>query len=178
VIRTERLLLWPMSAAFLQHSLAGDHIAAAGELGYAIDAEWLVERELMAMRLHELQQDPDARPWLLRAIIDQATQQMVGHVGFHTRPNPPYLADVCLDAVEFGYTVYTAHRRRGIAWEAAQGLMQWAHRESGVGNFIASASPSNGPSIALLGKLGFERIGGHEDEIDGYEDVYRLRVQK
>ena len=45
VIMTDRLLLWPMTAAFLEASLAGDVAAAEAELGARIENDWFAERE-------------------------------------------------------------------------------------------------------------------------------------
>lgn len=178
MITTERLHLWPMTANFLAASLAGDVQAAEAELGAKTSPEWFDERELMQVRLEDLRLDQTAHPWLLRAVIEQATQQMVGHAGFHTPPNPSYLADISPGAVEFGYSIYTPYRRRGFARETALGLMRWASQEHGVAHFIASASPQNAPSLALLRQLGFVKIGSHVDEVDGDEDIFRLRIDE
>ena len=39
---------------------------------------------------------------------------MVGHVRFHSRPDPDYLRPYAPNAVEFGYVVFTAYRRRRL----------------------------------------------------------------
>jgi hypothetical protein len=39
---------------------------------------------------------------------------------------------------------------------------------------VISVSPANAASTTLAAKLGFEKIGGHVDEADGYEDIYLL----
>src|SRR5688572_24601598 len=176
VIATERLLLWPMTAAFLEASLAGDIAAAEAGLGARIESDWFAERELMQMRRGDLHDDPAARPWLLRAVVERATQQMVGHAGFHTPPNPRYLRELGLDGVEFGYTIYPPFRRRGYARETALGLMHWAHEQHGIRSFIASVSPDNLPSVELIEQLGFRRVAAHVDDVDGYEDIYQRMV--
>lgn len=173
IIQTERLLLAPLSPTFLSASLHGDPALVAD---FAVPDEWLAERALIEMRLNDLAKNPAAQPWLLRAIIRRDTQQMIGHIGFHTMPDPEYLQPLCPGAVEFGYTVYPAFRRQGYAREATVGLLKWAHRTHGVVDFIASADPNNLPSVTLLQQLGFERIGGHMDEVDGYEDIFRRHV--
>ncbi len=174
-ILSQRLRLWSMSPTFLLASMADDEQAAARELQAALSGEWLDEKDLQALRLGDLRNDPAARPWLLRAIVETATNQMVGHIGFHTRPNPDYLQELCLGAVEIGYTIYSPYRRRGFAREATLAMFRWASETHAVRDFIASCSPQNEPSLRLLAKLGFERIGGHLDEVDGPEDIFRLR---
>lgn len=174
-ILSPRLRLWSMSHEFLLASIADDKLAAARELQAALSSEWLSEKDLQVLRLGDLRNDPAARPWLLRAIIETATNQMVGHIGFHTRPNPDYLQEICPGAVEIGYTVYPPFRRRGFAREATLAMFRWASETHPVRDFIASCSPQNEPSRRLLATLGFERIGSHLDEVDGPEDIFRLR---
>ena len=98
--------------------------------------------------------------------------EMVGHVRFHSRPDPEYLHPYVRNAVEFGYVVYPAHRRCGYALEALTGAMRWARDIHHVRRFVASISPSNGPSLALIAKLGFHKIAEHVDQEDGIEHIY------
>jgi RimJ/RimL family protein N-acetyltransferase len=94
---------------------------------------------------------------------------MAGCIGFHGAPNADGIA-------EMGYTVFTGFRRQGFAYEAARGMMDWARTERGVRRFRVSISPVNGPSLAMVAKLGFARTGEQVDEIDGLELVFDLQV--
>jgi RimJ/RimL family protein N-acetyltransferase len=102
--------------------------------------------------------------------------QMVGHVRFHSRPDPDYLRPYAANAVELGYVVFAAHRRRRYAAEALAGVMRWAQEIHGIGRFVASVSPANLPSQNLIAKFGFQKVGGHLDALDGIEHVYLLDV--
>jgi RimJ/RimL family protein N-acetyltransferase len=97
---------------------------------------------------------------------------MVGHIGFHTAPGASYLKDWAPAEVEFGYTVSSAHRRRGYAREASLALMQWACQVHGVTEFLISVGRENSASRALAAALGFSKVGSHVDEVDGVEDVF------
>lgn len=175
-IHSERLDLLPMTPDFLKASLRRDRTTAADLLGAPVPDEWLDEGEFIALRLEQLLDDPDFQPWCVRAILLRETGEMVGHIGFHTRPDPPYLAEIAPDAVEFGYTIFALFRRRGYAEEAARGLMAWAAGEPEVERFILSISPENAPSLALAQKLGFARISEWIDEVDGLEWVFAREV--
>src|SRR5262245_41081822 len=120
---TPRLLLRTMSAAFLEAALDDDLAAAEACIGVRVPPAWLSEKPLMQLRLEDLANDPDYLEWSLRAIALRATREMVGYIGFHTRPNPPYLQPLVANAVELGYTVFPAFRERGFATEAAIGLI-------------------------------------------------------
>jgi RimJ/RimL family protein N-acetyltransferase len=169
---TPRLILRGMSVAFLEASLRGDVEQAQSLLGLAPPRAWFSQKRLMAMRRDDCCSDPAYLPWSVRAIGLRATGEMIGHIGFHSRPDPPYLRELAPGAVELGYSVAAAHRRQGYATEAICGMMTWAATEHAVERFVVSISPANVASTALAAKLGFVRIGGHEDEIDGYEDIY------
>jgi ribosomal-protein-alanine N-acetyltransferase len=173
-ILTERLLLMPMTPAFLAASLAGDTVTAERLAGLTIPADWFQEQALIQIRLKQLQKNPNLQPWLLRAITLRQGNVMVGHIGFHSQPDPDYLQKIAPGAVEFGYTVYPSYRRQRYAKEACESLMHWAQKEHQVARFVLTISPDNSPSIRLAHYLGFQRIGSHADETDGVEDIYEL----
>jgi RimJ/RimL family protein N-acetyltransferase len=91
-----------------------------------------------------------------------------------SRPGADYLKDLAPGGVELGYFVMPGWRRRGLAEEAALGIMDWARRVHGLSRFVISISPQNAASTAMARKLGFARIGSHIDEADGYEDILAL----
>ena len=49
--------------------------------------------------------------------------------------------------------------------------MAWAQTEFGVHKFVASVSPENNPSLQLVTRLGFTKIGEAMDDVDGIEYV-------
>ena len=128
------------------------------------------------MRLGQLETDPGLQPWLMRAMALRDTAMAVGTIGFHAAPGHESLAELAPGAVELGYGVTAAYRRRGLATEAIEALMRWAREAHGVRRFVVSVSPENGPSLALAAKLGFKKIGWHMDEVDGPEDIFEKRI--
>ena len=107
---TPRLLLRTMSAPFLEAGLDDDLAAAEALIGLRVQPAWLAEKPLMRLRLEDLANDPAYLDWSLRAIALRSTRQMVGYIGFHTRPDPPYLQPLVANAVELGYTVFPPFR--------------------------------------------------------------------
>ena len=176
VVRSERLDLIPMTAAFLRASIAGDLAAAATELELSLPADWPAIRSVLELRLGQLEATPELEPWLLRAIKLRSTAEMIGHVGFHTAPGAAYLSQWCSFGVELGFTIFPQHRRRGYAREASTALMRWAQTLHGVNAFAVTISPGNSSSLALAKSLGFVRVGSHTDEVDGVEDIFLLNV--
>jgi [ribosomal protein S5]-alanine N-acetyltransferase len=175
-IVTSRLSLVAMDTDVLSALARGAPAHAASLLQVQIGDECDLSAELAQLRLAQLRSDPGLGDWLLRTIIRRSDSVMIGHIGFHSRPDPDYLRDLAPGAVEIGYTVYAPYRRNGYAIEAVSGLMEWASSEHDVTSFVASVSPENAPSVGLIHKLGFHKIGRFVDPVDGPEDIYLLQV--
>jgi RimJ/RimL family protein N-acetyltransferase len=169
-MQSRRLDLISMSPAFLEASLMEHRVEAARLLGAALPPDWPTgaERQLRR-RLEQLTRDPTEQPWLLRAMVprEDPDRRLVGYINFHAPPGPEAW-------VEVGYRVLPEFRRRGYAQEAVEALFDWATREHKVHRFRASVSPGNQPSLALIRKLGFSKIGRQWDDEDGEELVFEL----
>src|SRR5262245_41585576 len=171
-----RLSLRSISVAVLEALLAGDRGAAMRLLECEIPGDLPLDGMPLALRLDQIRRDPSVQPWLLPAMVERGLGLMVGHIGFHTPPHPPYLAAIAPHAVELGYTVHAPFRRRGYATEAMLTLMHWAYSAHGQRCFFLSISPQNLPSTAMAQALGFIRCGSHLDEEDGLEMEYVRRI--
>jgi [ribosomal protein S5]-alanine N-acetyltransferase len=173
-IETARLLLRLIPARAVHAALSGDVKTLEQDLAASVPADLLEEPDVLRHSQARLAEDADYLPWSARAILLKHSRQMIGHVRFHSRPDPGYLRPYARNAVEFGYVVFAAHRRLGYAEEALTGLMQWARSTYAVECFVASVSPANEPSTNLVAKLGFRKVGEYADPIDGVEYVYVL----
>ena len=177
-LASQRLLLRTLDSHFLSLCVQANADAAASYLcSGELPDDWLSQWRLMAMRLKDLHQDPAYLRWSLRAIIWRETGEMIGHIGFHTPPDPDYLATLGTDGIEIGYEIYPDWRRQGFGHEALQRLLQFA-QEQGVQRFILSIAPDNQPSLALARSLGFVELGQQVDGEEGLELLYRLESNK
>ena len=182
-IVTPRLLLRLLDFAFLDACLRGRVAEARALLGADVPTPWLAEVDFIARRWQQLRNEPDYAPFAPRALLhrDEHTGglRMVGHCGFHTAPDAPYLGEhaalrACAHAgpmIEIGYTLFVGDRGHGYATEAVRGMGSWAYAQHGVRLLVASIAPGNLASQRLAARLGFVRVGGHVDEVDGPEDV-------
>jgi RimJ/RimL family protein N-acetyltransferase len=175
-IPTSRLVLRLMEREAVDACLAGDLQRAEHLLGVGIPTELLDSLTALKYAQAQLDADPQYRPWSVRAIVLSAARTMVGHIRFHSRPDPDYLRPFASAAVEFGYRVFPTYRRHGYATEAAGAVMDWAQAAFGIGRFIVCVSPDNTASLALSARFGFTKIGQHVDETDGIEHVYLRTV--
>jgi ribosomal-protein-alanine N-acetyltransferase len=64
-----------------------------------------------------------------------------------------------LDVTDIGFAILAHYRRRGLAFEAADAVMEYGHSTLGIASIVALTSHENLPSIGVLEKLGmkFER---------------------
>ncbi|MEZ5833819.1 MAG: GNAT family N-acetyltransferase [Dongiaceae bacterium] len=173
-IETPRLVLRALHAPALAALSAGDRLEASRLAGCDLGDFPDEERAIAAIRLKDVEADPSYLPWSLRAVTLKPGGAFVGHFNFHAKPGADYLKELAPGAVELGYFIMPAHRRQGLATEAARAMMDWARQAHGVRRFVVSISLTNEPSVAMARKLGFARIGSHIDELDGYEDILAL----
>jgi RimJ/RimL family protein N-acetyltransferase len=176
-IVTPRLVLRLMRGDAVEAALAGDLRRVEALLGVTVPADLLAHPSSLTFAKARLDEDPAYQPWSARALILPGEQRMIGHIRFHTRPDPDYLHGYARNAVEFGYAVFSEYRRRGYALEAAGAVMDWARAMFGIRRFVASISPDNAASLALVAGLGFVRVGQQVDEVDGVEDVFLREVK-
>ncbi len=172
-IPTPRFVLESMSVPFMRALLERDLAAASREIDASVPSD-LADRldGFLQFRLADLAADPDAQPWLGRAIVatddDEAGRRwVIGSVGFHAPPD----AD---GRVEVGYHVEPEYRRQGVATEAVAALFDWAAREHGICRFRASIAPDNVASLGVVSHFGFRQSGVQVDDIDGVELVFDL----
>ena len=165
--------LLPLDTATLEALVEGRHGEAEYRLGVRIPVGWPDENDMsfLRLRLGQLRGDPARDEWPVHALV--LGREMVGHAGYHGPPGANALG--APDAVEVGYTVFEPHRGRGYATNAVRELVGRA-RERGVSRVLASIAPDNAPSLAIVRKLGFRQVDEVEDEEDGRELVFELRV--
>lgn len=156
MIHGPRLDLVLLTGAVLDALLADDLSRARELAGFAFPEGFARADEWVERRRQQVLADPAWAPWSLRAIVLRSERRMVGSTSFHGPPGINSLDD--RGAAELGYTVFPEFRRRGYATETCRAMLEWAQRDHGVQRFIASVEPSNGPSLRVLEKLGFESL--------------------
>lgn len=168
VVRTVRLAVVSLPPALVAALAAGDLASARLLAPYDVGGgAFAGDEHVLGLRHAQLQADPGEQPWLLRAAV-VPTAEVVGRIGFHAPPD----AD---GVVEIGYTVAPPHRRQGYAREMTVAMLGWAAAR-GARRCLASVSPGNPASLALVRGLGFVHVGEQVDEIDGLELVHSLAL--
>jgi RimJ/RimL family protein N-acetyltransferase len=163
-IATPRLTLVTLTPPILRAVASGDLAEVERLLGAPVGAGW-EDGVPAALRLEQLAADPAEQPWLVRAMVTSMPGRVVGSIGFHAPPDEH-------GRVEIGYDVVASERRKGYARESVHALLAWAWTTGRAGICVASVSPQNAPSLALVQSLGFRHVGEQIDEIDGLEWVF------
>ena len=145
--------------------IAGDLSGASAAAGAAMTPYMAEESWLWEVRLEQIVDDPADAEWVARAAVAEPGGMVVGHGGFHGKPD----AD---GTVEVAYSVDPLHRRRGYAKAMLASLLARADADPRVTAVRASIRPDNAGSLATIAGFGFRKIGEQWDPKDGLENVY------
>lgn len=121
----------------------------------------------LGWRVPQVKVDPSVNKWFVRMMVLRETGQVVGSTSFH---GPPDEAGM----IEIGLEVEPSHRRIGLATEALTGMWSWVVRDPSVQILRYTVAIDNEPSIGLVEKFGFEKVGRQIDDVDGPEDIYEM----
>lgn len=170
-IRTRRLALTPMSPQLVRAILDEDWAGAELLLGTPFPMEWRGDGWQWLSSQAERSERDHRHIWGTRLAspadvgTDPDHAPILAEVGFHGPPDPE-------GWVEIGFRVVAAHRRRGLAEEAASALLAWA-AERGATGVRASASADNIASIGLLNKLAFTSAGAYQHHALGPQLIFQ-----
>jgi len=157
ILETERLLLrtWEPDDASAAFAIWGDSevMRYVGEPLADLDA---ARRTLY--RAVEAQQRHGVCLW---AVVEKASEEVVGACGFHLAGQGPEL--------ELAYHFKPLHWGRGFATEATRACVLYAREKLGATRIIAGVMPENSASRRVLEKVGFrygrlDRTGEIDEE--------------
>ena len=158
-IATPRLRLAPLTPSLLRAVAGGDLAGVERQLGARVGKGW--EQGVPAqLRLEQLAADASQQPWLVRAMVASTRRRVVGCIGFHAPPDDD-------GRVEIGYDVVVSERRKGYAREGIRALLDWAWATGRARTCVASVSPHNAASLAVLTKVGFTEVSRDIDFAPG-----------
>jgi len=163
--------LIPMSHALMLAFHDGDLARAERQLSARIHPQWRLPREVLAMRLRQLEADPTWQPWLLQALVTRESPTLTGNVGFHGPPGRHFFDARYRGIVEIGYDIVPDHRGRGFATRAVAQLIDWA-APRGAAHVAITTSPTNLPSRRIAERLGFILIEEQLHPVRGPELLY------
>ncbi len=156
-IVTPRLRLIAITSALLNVE-AHDPWQLSQALGSKLPADWppaLWEEPVRAHILAQLTSQPETVGWHRYMLLMDSKPLLVGCLGAF----PCAAGDV-----ELGYSVINSQQRRGLATEAAQGLIAWLFQQGTVHSVSAQAYETAPASVKVMERCGLRFVGrGDED---------------
>lgn len=92
--------------------------------------------------------------WFQMAIVETATERMVGDCGLHCQQDDPR-------QMEFGITLAPSHQGRGYATEALGCLLHFVFATLGKHRVLAVTAAENHAAASLFRRLGFRQEAHH-----------------
>ena len=148
-------------AALLESGVPG----GAAPLGchVEIDPDWLgfdAAREAMPHAYDFLKAHPSALGWWTYLFVHKPDHTLIGLGGFKGEVNEE-------GVVEIGYEIAPTYRRRGLASEAALGMIEYAFAHADVKRVDAHTLAERNASTGVLEKVGMKHLGAVQDPDDG-----------
>jgi RimJ/RimL family protein N-acetyltransferase len=168
MIVTERLELVPATVELTRAALEGDRALGAALRAF-VPASWppeFLDPPSLEFTLDRLAEGPEQSGWWLHFVVlaDGVTRRtLVGSAGYRGPPSPD-------GTVEVGYGIVPEYQRQGYASETVRGLLAHAFAVPSVRRAVAETLPELTPSIGVLRKCGFRRVGdGSEPGVVRFE---------
>jgi RimJ/RimL family protein N-acetyltransferase len=166
-IRTPRLELLPISAAFSQALLDGDR-PEAGMIISAAVSPWLAANSAHVLQLAIAQAaergSPQGGGRVVVLVERTRRRRAIGSVGFHGPADEQ-------GRLEVGCRIDPAFRGRGYAGEAMTAMFEWAAGNLGITRFLVSVSSPEPPGPRLVAELELTGRGSSGDRIADLEAV-------
>lgn len=126
---------------------------------------------IRAMRfMHEhLKADPDVSGWWTYLFVRAQDRVLIGPGGYKGRPDEE-------GAVEIGYAIVPEYRGRGLATEAARGLIDHAFAHEHVESVDAHTLAEHNASMRVLEKVGMRFAGAVPDP--DRDEIWRWSLRR
>lgn len=161
MIQTPRLLLVPAHLQLLE-AAADNNVPELSALlgGVAIEPDWTSFPDAIVWMRDFMRECQANINWWNYLTIHRADKKLIGACGFKGEPDMEGM-------VELGYEIAAAYRGRGLATEAAQGLLTYAWSHENVLRVTAATLAEENASTRLLRRLDFTFTGEETDLEDG-----------
>lgn len=171
MIETTRLQLVPCELCHFE-AILNDEPKLASLLQVKLADEWLgfpAAREAMQPSYKHLKSHPDILGWWTYLFVHKPDRTLIGLGGFKGPVNGEGM-------VEIGYEIAPAYRRRGLALEAARGMIKYSFAHPAINRVDAHTLPEKNASTGVLEKVGMKFIETVNDPQDG--EVWRWSISR
>lgn len=124
----------------------------------------------LAFRIPRVEKDPGFAEIAIVLAINKSTNQVIGSAGFHDFPNADGM-------IEIGFGIVLEMQNQGFGKELLLGMWQMICKRADVKVLRYTVAPDNAPSMHIINKLGFTKVGEQIDLEDGLELIYEQKVE-
>lgn len=168
MIDTPHLRLLPCDDTLFDAMKMGGGVLSQA-IGANVPKKWSQYRDTFAPAYLRWKAHPPLRAWWVHLIVYKPDNILVGSCGYKGEPDAE-------GRVEIGYEIRPSHQHKGIATEAARGLVDHALAQAEVRKIIAHTLPEENYSSRVLQKIGFTRTDDFNDPDDGL--MWRWEINK
>lgn len=164
MIKTANLKLIPCELQHFEAILKG-HKQLEQMLGVTVFDNWfdfpgVAGIEAIRFSYEYLEAHPDALGWWTYLFIHTKDNALIGLGGYKGKADESGM-------VEIGYAIIPAYRGKGLAIEAAQGLVVHAFSHAHIKRVDAHTLAEHNASTRVLEKVGMKNVGTIHDPDDG-----------
>jgi len=168
MIETKNLKLIPCELAHFE-AIVNDPKQLEGLLDVSVADEWISFPEAMPYGYEYLKTNPDALGWWTYLFIHTQDKRLIGSGGYKGKADESGM-------VEIGYGIAPEYRNRGLATEAAQGLVDYAFSQPKIEVIDAHTLAEVNPSTKVLERIGMKNIETLHDPDEG--EVWHWRLSR
>ncbi len=166
MIKTERLNLIPCELKHFE-AFERNETELAEMLNVELADGWLVFPEIIPHSRKFLEANPDSANWWMYFFVHAKDKKLIGNGGFKGKLDEN-------GTVEIGYAVAPEYRGKGLATEAAKGLINFAFTHSQIKRVQAHTLAEENESTKVLRKVGMTFVKEMHDDEDG--DIWQWQL--
>jgi len=121
----------------------------------------------LRFRIPRVKQNPEFADISIVLAIEKVSTEVVGSAGFHDFPNEKGM-------IEIGFGIVAQKQNQGFGTELLIGMWKMICARPDVKILRYTVAPDNAPSMKIINKLGFEKVGEQMDPEDGLELIYEM----
>ncbi len=177
LIESDRLLLLTPRIEFLEKRLKEKGFHEKISINGVIEeiffpSDWPGDAlKIYPFEIERRRKDPDILPYWTYNIIDKKNKTVVGDICCKSKPDEK-------NEIEIGYGINISHHGKGYATEAVLSLSLYLFSNTNVNTIKAESNKSNIPSIKVLEKCGFIKVGRRFDSEDGHLIIWKKFKEK
>ena len=122
-------------------------------------------------RIPRVAKDPSFAEIGIILAVTKDSREVIGSAGFHDFPDSNGM-------IEIGFGIVDEMQNRGFGQELLIGMWRMITKRSDVKILRYTVEPNNEPSVHIVNKYGFTKVGEQVDPEDGLELIYEQSVQE